>query len=183
MELSWSRWFRCESSFELLLVPDQPGIFALAEEVARPAGPNSRRMLAVIEISEAESVARTLSRLFAPGSPWRERLKTSSCYLRYAVVADARERRAAAEALKNWLNSQLNSAARIFEKAGEMQSERRIAAIPQSGNEGAAAQRGGALGTDWSSRPKALIEEEAATVAERAVDRVMATRPQFPAGF
>jgi hypothetical protein len=151
MELSWSRWFRCESSFELLLVPHQPGIFALAEEVAQAAGPNSRRMLAIVEISEAENVARTLSRLFAPGSPWQERLKTSNCYLRYAVVTDARERRTATEALKNWLNSQHDSAAQIFGKAVR--------------------------------RSSAVVEEEAATVAERAVDRVMATRPQFPAGF
>jgi len=150
MELNWSRWFRCESSFGLLLAPDQPGIFALAEEVAQSAGPNSRRMLAVVEISEAENVAHSLSRLFAPGSAWQERMKICSCYLRYAVVTDKFERRAAAEALRNWLNSQLDSAAQIFERP---------------------------------RRSSAVIEEEAATVAERAVDRVMATRPLFPAGF
>ena len=39
MEMSWSRWFRCESSFELLLVPKQPGVFAIAEEVVEPSSP------------------------------------------------------------------------------------------------------------------------------------------------
>jgi hypothetical protein len=31
--LQWSRWFRCESTHSLLVVPSKPGIFALAEEV------------------------------------------------------------------------------------------------------------------------------------------------------
>ena len=146
MELSWSRWFRCESSFGLLLVPDLPGIFALAEEVVQPAGPDARRMLAVFEVNEADRLVRVLSRLFSPGSPWHERLKTSNCYLRYAVVADVEKRRTAAEALKNWLNTQMDAAAQIFEQ---------------------------------QPRP----QTEAATVAERAVDRVMAAKPLFPAGF
>src|SRR6266478_8174206 len=32
--LQWSRWFRCDSTHSLLVVPSKPGIFALAEEVA-----------------------------------------------------------------------------------------------------------------------------------------------------
>src|SRR5690242_17838391 len=116
LELSWSRWFHCESSFGLLLVPDQPGIFALAEEVAQPSGPGSRRMLAVFEISDAENVARALSRMFAPGSPWHERLTGSRCYLRFTVITDAEKRQAAAAALKNRLNSQMDNAAEVFEQ-------------------------------------------------------------------
>lgn len=141
MELSWSRWFRCESSFGLLLVPDLPGIFALAEEVAQPAGPDSRRMLAVFEVNETERLVQTLSRLFAAGSRWHERLNGANCYLRYAVVGDPVKRHAAAEALRTWMNSQMDAAAQIFER---------------------------------SVRPE--VPQEAATVAERAVDRVMAVR-------
>jgi hypothetical protein len=37
LRLEWSRWFRCESSFSVLLVPAKPGIFALGEEMV-PAG-------------------------------------------------------------------------------------------------------------------------------------------------
>ena len=32
--LQWSRWFRCDSTHSLLVVPSKPGIFALAEEIA-----------------------------------------------------------------------------------------------------------------------------------------------------
>src|SRR5947209_8774764 len=115
MELNWSKWFRCESSFGLLLVPHQPGVFALAEEV-QPAGAQARRMLAVFEINEAEDVCRALSRLFAPASPWHSRLTDSRCYLRYAIVPDAQERKAAASALKTWLSSQADAASQIFEQ-------------------------------------------------------------------
>jgi hypothetical protein len=37
LRLEWSRWFRCESSFSVLLVPAKPGIFTLGEEMV-PAG-------------------------------------------------------------------------------------------------------------------------------------------------
>lgn len=151
MELNWSRWFRCESSFGLLLVPDQPGIFALAEEMAGPEGPHGRRILAVFEINEAEDVARALSRLFLPSSPWRARLEGSRCYLRYAIVADARQRRASAATLKKWLNSQLDTAAHIFEQPHQQ---------PNQDQQSEAAQCYQSLGEK--------------TVAERAVDKVTA---------
>jgi len=115
MEMNWSRWFRCESSFSLLLVPNQPGIFALAEEVMQPAE-NSRRMLAVFEVQEADDLARATSRLFAAGSPWRDKLGEARCYVRYAIAPSIADRRAAATALKTWLNSQREVAAQIFEK-------------------------------------------------------------------
>src|SRR5215469_7512297 len=117
MEMNWSRWFRCESSFGLLLVPKQPGIYALAEEMVQPAGPYSRRMLAVFEVEETDDLARSLSRLFAVGSPWRQRLTQERCYLRYAVALDVEGRHGATTALKNWLNSQRETAAQIFEPA------------------------------------------------------------------
>lgn len=117
MEMNWSRWFHCESSFELLLVPRQPGIYALAEEIAQPAGPTSRRMLAVFEVEETEDLARSLSRLFAAGSPWRRRLEQARCYLRYAVAPQPEERRGAATALKDWLSSQRG--AQIFERPSD----------------------------------------------------------------
>jgi len=114
MEMNWSRWCRCESSFELLLVPNQPGIFALAEEIVQPAGPSSRRMLAVFEVQEAEDLSRAMSRMFAAGSPWREKLEQARCYVRYAVAPSIADRRAAASALKTWLNSQREVAAQVF---------------------------------------------------------------------
>jgi hypothetical protein len=37
--LQWSRWFRCDSTHSLLVVPSKPGIFALAEEVMNLGAP------------------------------------------------------------------------------------------------------------------------------------------------
>src|SRR5258708_19284559 len=103
MELNWSRWFRCESSFGLLLVPNQPGVFALAEEVVEPAGPQSRRMLAVFEIDETEDLVRALSRQFTPASQWRERIASTRFYVRYPALPDHPQRRAPAHPLTNRL--------------------------------------------------------------------------------
>jgi hypothetical protein len=177
MEMNWSRWSQCQSSFELLLVPNQPGIFALAEEVVQPAGAGSRRMLAVFAVEEADDLSRAMSRLFATGSQWREKMTESRCYVRYAVVANAADRKASATALKNWLNSQRETAAQIFEKRsvvssfeapGEMQSEHPTA---------------GAEHEDEAHCAEAL---ELKTIAERAVDRVthgMRLGKPVPAGF
>ncbi len=155
MEMNWSRWFRCESSFGMLLVPNQPGIFALAEEVAQPTEPNSRRMLAVFEVQEADDLARAMSRLFAVGSPWRAKLVESRCYVRYAVAPSIADRRAAASALKTWLNSQREVASQIFETNPAQQRP-------------AMARAAAAVGNDTER----LEAAEMKTVAERAVDRV-----------
>jgi len=161
MEMNWSRWFHCESSFGLLLVPSQPGVFALAEEVVQAVGVQSRRMLAVFEVAEAEDLSRAMSRLFAAGSPWREKMAQAKIYVRYAIAPSIADRRAAAAALKNWLSAQREVASQIFEKTpttpeptvtvsaggtGEVRTERRAARLQHEG--------------------------EMKTVAERAVDRV-----------
>lgn len=36
-KVQWSNWAHCESSFNLVLVPHYPGVYALAEEVAEPS--------------------------------------------------------------------------------------------------------------------------------------------------
>ena len=149
MEMNWSRWFRCESSFGLLLVPSQPGIFALAEEVAQTVGAQQRRMLAVFEVAEADDLSRAMSRLFAAGSQWREKMAEARVYVRYAIAPSIADRRAAATALKNWLSAQREVASQIFEKApttvaepsvtvsaggtGEMRPERRAARAQHEG--------------------------------------------------
>lgn len=192
MEMNWSRWFRCESSFGMLLVPNQPGVFALAEEVV--SAPNGRRMLAVLAVDETEDLALALSRLFAVGSPWREKLSEGRCFARYTVAPSIADRRAAADALKQWLEAQRDLAAQVFAKpstgqqpvvssvdasTGEMRSERRIARAEHEGGvpgkpgvglmgcDGEAAERCGALIDDEDDD-----ESQVKTVAERAVDRV-----------
>jgi hypothetical protein len=179
MEMNWSRWFRCESSFELLLVPSQPGVFALAEEVMQPSGPHSRRMLAVFEVQEADDLSRALSRMFAAGSGWREKLTQARCYVRYAIAPSIADRRTVAAALKTWLHSQREVAGQVFEQRvaatdpGEMRSERRTARAEHEG--GAPSKPAvGLMGCDdgAAQRCGALEETELKTVAERAVDRV-----------
>ena len=191
MEMNWSRWFHCESSFGLLLVPSQPGVFALAEEVVQAVGAQSRRMLAVFEVAEADDLSRAMSRLFAAGSPWREKMAEAKVYVRYAIAPSIADRRAAATALKNWLSTQREVASQIFEKGpataeptvtaafggtSEVSIERRAARLQQesavemtgemrSERRTARAQHEGGA----AERGGAL---ELKTVAERAVDRV-----------
>lgn len=111
--LQWSKWFRCESSFSLLLAPGNPGVFALGEEMIAPgelASTAGRRMLGVFQISEAEDLAMAMGRLFLPGSPERERFAGGRCFARYAVVEDRVQRRAVHTALQTWLSSAAESA-------------------------------------------------------------------------
>lgn len=106
LTLSWSKWFHCESSFSLLLVPDNPGIYAIAEEVLAPGEPAShggKRLLAMVQFAETDNLARALSRLFTLASPLYERIAEGRCLLRYAVVEDEAARHTACVALQTWL--------------------------------------------------------------------------------
>jgi hypothetical protein len=109
--IPWSRWFRCESSFSLLLVPSAPGLYALAEEVAAPGEtPSAKRMLAVFDIGETDDLCVTLSRHFAPRSPLSERLSAGRCFVRFAQLRDAERRRMVCNSLKRWLAASAQTA-------------------------------------------------------------------------
>ena len=191
MEMNWSRWFHCESSFGLLLVPSQPGVFALAEEVVQPAGTQSRRMLAVFEIAEADDLSRAMSRLFAAGSEWRQKLADGRCYVRYAIAPGIADRRAAATALRNWLSAQREVASHMFEQKPSVSAEQKPAmplqqsrASDQPANEARPANAMAmAAVPDYSeSEGRSGLK----TVAERAVDRVthgVKLSKTIPAGF
>jgi hypothetical protein len=168
MDMNWSRWFHCESSFGLLLVPSQPGVFALAEEVVQAADPQSRRMLAVFEVAEADDLSRAMSRLFAIGSPWREKLAQARCYVRYAIAPSIADRRTAAAALKNWLTTQREVASQIFEQ--RIFEQKIFESRPPMAAEQppAAAEPNGVMAMAALAQPQAIPK----TVAERAVDRV-----------
>jgi len=117
LRLQWSRWFRCDSSFSVLLAPAKPGIFALAEEIlateesvgAGASSPVQQRMLALFEIKETDDIGMALGRLFLPGNPLREKLETGKCFARYAVIEDSAERSAAYKIFERWLNEKTNS--------------------------------------------------------------------------
>jgi hypothetical protein len=110
-------------------------------------------MLAVFEVAEAEDLSRAMSRLFAAGSPWREKMAQVRVYVRYAIAPSIADRRAAATALKNWLSAQREVASQVFEQkpAVEPKTVLTMAAVASV----AEGQAGGMK-----------------TVAERAVDRV-----------
>ena len=169
MEMNWSRWFHCESSFGLLLVPSQPGVFALAEEVVQAVGAQSRRMLAVFEVAEADDLSRAMSRLFAAGSPWREKMAEAKVYVRYAIAPSIADRRTAAAALKNWLSTQREVASQIFEHKPLVAAEQKPAVAEPM----VTAAAGGTSEVRTERRAARLQHEgEMKTVAERAVDRV-----------
>ena len=112
LTLNWSKWFRCETSFSLLLVPEQPGVYAVAEEVMpESAGLGGKRMLAIAQFAETDNLARALSRLFTPASPLQERIAGGRCRLRYVVVENEAARHAACAALQTWLAASAETAA------------------------------------------------------------------------
>lgn len=111
--LAWSRWFRCESSLSFVFVPGKPGIFALGEEVLAPeetSATDGKRMLAIFRIAQAEDLGMALGRYFLPGSPERERMESGRCFIRYAVIEDAAQRRSAHASLNHWLATSADSA-------------------------------------------------------------------------
>jgi len=110
--LQWSRWFRCESSFSVLLVPAKAGIFALGEEMV-PAGDGSKRMLALFEISATDDLGMTLGRLFLPGNPLLAKLNAGRCFVRYTVIEDAGERSAVYSAFSRWMQDSAETASGI----------------------------------------------------------------------
>ena len=103
LQVTWSSWSRCESSFSMLLVPHRPGILALAEEIIDAAG--GKRMLALFHVAEARDLSLAVSALFASGSGLRDRLSEGRCFVRYAMISDPEDRRAVCQALEAWMQA------------------------------------------------------------------------------
>ena len=101
--LQWSKWFRCESSFSVLLAPCQPGIFALGEEILSPGEAGDKRMLDLFHIAETGDLSMAMGSIFHPGSQLRPRLESRRCFTRYAVIENAAERAQAVTALNEWM--------------------------------------------------------------------------------
>jgi hypothetical protein len=114
--LQWSKWARCESSFDLSMLPSKPGLLALAEELMVPgempiAG---KRMLAIFEIGEAPDLGIAVVRLFAPGTPLTARFAEGRIFVRYTVIEDEVQRRSAHTALLRWLTVSAHAATGIL---------------------------------------------------------------------
>jgi hypothetical protein len=114
--LQWSKWFRCESSFSVLLAPSKPGVFALGEEIIAPgelAATEGKRTLAIFRIAEAEDLGMALGHLFLPGNPERVKLSAGHCFVRYAVIEDAGQRQSAHAALQQWMAASSETASGV----------------------------------------------------------------------
>jgi len=132
LRLQWTGWFRCESSFSVLLAPAKPGIFALGEEIIPPAESVGKRMLALFEISETDDLGMTLGRLFLPGNPLRERLTAGRCFARYAVVEDREQRQTACAVFQRWLKESAETASGIQQDPCGADTPVRVATIETS---------------------------------------------------
>jgi hypothetical protein len=107
--VQWSSWFRVSDRLGLLQVPGKAGLFALAEELAAPdqlETGDGKRLLGLLQITEAEDLGLALGRLFL--YPVQDRQRVSNRYFaRYAVIEDDRQRRSAYAAFQDWKSSQL----------------------------------------------------------------------------
>ena len=90
--------------------------------------------------------------MFAVGSRWRQKLAEGKCFARYAVAPGLADRRAAADALKQWLEAQRDLASQVFATQSPAQQL--------------------AVATAVSDTDDDDDEATSKTVAERAVDRV-----------
>jgi hypothetical protein len=127
--LHWSRWFRCETSFDLLLVPSRPGLFAIAEEVIRPGESSAaagKRMLAILQIAASEDLAISICRLFAPNHPLRERIARDRIFARYTVIEDDSQRQGAHNAFQYWLTASSETAGGVSNEATDIASALRM---------------------------------------------------------
>ncbi len=101
--IRWSEWFHCQDSLGALFVPSKPGLLALSEELIPPGETvGAKRMLVLFHISEASDLGLTLGRLLLTG-PDRQRVSSSKCFARYAVIEDGSRRQAALNSFDRWL--------------------------------------------------------------------------------
>jgi hypothetical protein len=143
--IGWSKWFRCESSFSVLLVPSKPGIYALGEEIIAPgetAATGGKRMLGLFQITETDDLDMALGRLFLPGNPVRERFASGRCFVRYSVIEDDAQRRSANSAFQQWMVASTDSF------AGSATSEFVLKSPPFAGNASLPAKAPGAPQTE-----------------------------------
>jgi hypothetical protein len=119
--LQWSRWFACESIFDLLPVPSRPGLFALAEQIlAAGEAVGGKRMLAVLQLSHTEDLAIAMSRLFAPDNDFRERIARGRIFARFTIVEDDTQRHVAHAAFQRWLTTSAEAASGVANDSCEV---------------------------------------------------------------
>ena len=126
--LEWSRWFRCQSSLDLVL-PSMPGLFALSEELLARQTPvaGDTRVLAVFQISEAQDLEIAINRLFSSNSAMKERIASGHFFIRYTIIEDESQRRAARRSFERWLATSAETASATTSEHGVRANEPVIA--------------------------------------------------------
>jgi hypothetical protein len=206
LRLEWSRWFRCESSFSVLLLPAKPGIFSLGEEMIPPNTSNddegaphafgvadghgrvaSKRLLALFQISETDDLGMALGRLFLPGNPLRDRLTAGHCFARYTVIEDADQRSAASAVFQRWMRDSAETASGINSCGAEPalserpQGESRMGALARadiSGNPDVVQKRFDSKPSNSSAWGVGFME-----VQNREAKEVLRRPTPLPSGF
>ena len=112
-EIYWSRWTPYESSFSLALLPHSSGVFAIAEEVT--ALTDSKRMLALVSVTEAADLAYSLGHLHQLSPDVQKRMGSSRLFVRFAVIDDAAQRAEVVLALQSWMRESAATASGIVE--------------------------------------------------------------------
>ena len=112
--VAWTKWSQYQSSFSLMLVPHCAGVFALAEEVVSPSDA-SKRMLALVSVTEADDLARMISSMFHASTDVQRRMGELKLFIRYAVIDDSDQRRAVAATLNLWIQGVVQAATGVVE--------------------------------------------------------------------
>jgi hypothetical protein len=110
--LHWSRWFPCQGTSDLNLMPSLPGILAIAEEVIAPGetvAAGGKRMLAVVKVAASDDLAMAVTRLLAPQNLNTYPLTGDKIFVRYTVVQDQAQRRAAEKVFQRWLTTSVEA--------------------------------------------------------------------------
>ena len=125
--LHWSRWFPCQGTSDLNLVPSLPGILAIAEEVIAPgeAIAGGKRMLAVMKVSASDDLAIAVTRLLAPQNLNTYALTGDKIFVRYTVVQDHAQRRAAEKVFQRWLTTSAEAASGLIADSANNESTKK----------------------------------------------------------
>ena len=171
LQVTWSSWSRCESSFSMLLVPHRPGILALAEEIIDAAG--GKRMLALFHVAEARDLSLAVSALFASGSGLRDRLSEGRCFVRYAMISDPEDRRSVCQALEAWMQATAEQATGMVDcHPGDCAAPQGLKPLVFSAVDGRV-----------EPLRKNIVESVPLRKTKLDVGLSKLTRPVFPAGF
>jgi hypothetical protein len=153
--LHWSHWFPCLGTSDLNLVPSLPGILAIAEEVIAPGettAAGGKRMLAVLKVTASDDLAIATTRLLAPQNLNRYGVTSDKIFVRYTVVQDGAQRRAAEAVFQRWLTTSSEAASGLIAESAKkmMNDPGTVAVVPVPAYETAAE---GGVEKDAAHRP------------------------------